>query len=155
MGNTPSRDWRKKSHRLQKGRDEFKARNREKAVQIKALQIKASDVEESRYQWKKKCEEKTREIKRLEDEVAAKNELIEAEKRLRKQEAEAHAEELDGLKKNGRCCSNAPRRKRLQNLSPTLFGSFCLDIVPIGSRRGIKPSRSSSCIRSMLFLAPT
>lgn len=112
MGNISSRDWRKKSHRLQKGRDEFKARNREKAAQIKALQIKTSDVEESRSQWKKKYEEKTREIKRLEDEVAAKNELIEAERRLRKQEAEAHEEELDGLKKKWQMLQQRSQEKK-------------------------------------------
>ncbi len=112
MVNRPSRDWRKRSHRLQDSRDEFKARNRDKAAQIKALQIKASDVEESRSQWKKKCEEKTREIKRLEDEVAAKDELIEAARKLRQQEAETHAEELQQLKKKWEMLQQHSREKK-------------------------------------------
>jgi len=58
MVNTPSRDWRKKSHRLQDSRDEFKARNREKAEKIKSLEGRTLDLERSRSQWKKKCEEK-------------------------------------------------------------------------------------------------
>ncbi len=99
MVNTPSRDWRKKSHRLQESRDEFKARNRNKAEKIKTLEGKALDLERSRSQWKQKCEEKTREIKRLADEVAVKDELIEEERKLRQQEAARHAEELEGLKK--------------------------------------------------------
>jgi len=33
--NTPSRDWRKKSHPLQDSQDEFKAENREKAEKLK------------------------------------------------------------------------------------------------------------------------
>jgi chromosome segregation ATPase len=112
MVNVPSRDWRKKSHRLQDSRDEFKARNRDKAAQIKALQIKASDVEKSRSQWKKKCEEKTREIKRLEDEAVVKDELIEAERKLRKQEAEAHVEEFESLKKKWEMLQQRSQEKK-------------------------------------------
>ena len=153
MGNTPSRDWRKKSHRLQDSRDEFKARNRDKAEKIKTLEGKTLDLERSRSQWKQKCEEKTREIKKLADEVVAKDELIEAERKLRQQEAETHAEELEHLKKNGRCCSNAPRRKRPQNPSPTLFGSFCPDVAFTGSFRRAEPSWCEGCIRPLLFLA--
>ncbi len=99
MVNTPSRDWRKKSHRLQDSRDEFKARNREKAEKIKTLEGRTLDLERSRSQWKKKCEEKAQEIKRLADELVAKNELIEMEKKLRQQETETYADELEGLKK--------------------------------------------------------
>ena len=99
MVNTPSRDWRKKSHRLQDSRDEFKARNREKAEKIKTLEGRALDLERSRSQWKKKCEEKAQENKRLADELVAKDELIEMERKLRQQEAAAHADELEGLKK--------------------------------------------------------
>jgi len=99
MVNRPSRDWRKRSHRLQESRDEFKARNRNKAEKIKTLEGKALDLERSRSEWKQKCEEKTREIKRLADEVAAKDELIEAERKSRQQETEAHSEELEQLKK--------------------------------------------------------
>ena len=99
MPKTPSRDWRKRSHRLCESRDEFKARNREKAAKIKALEGTASDLEQSRAQWKKKCEEKTQEIKTLKNEIAEKDALIEAEKILRQQEAAAHVEELEDLKK--------------------------------------------------------
>jgi DNA repair exonuclease SbcCD ATPase subunit len=99
MSNVSSRDWRKKSHRLQKAKDEFKERNREKATKIKSLEGQASDLKKSRSQWKKKYEEKTQEIKRLATELAAKDELIEAEKKLRQQEAAEHAEELERLKK--------------------------------------------------------
>ena len=99
MVNTPSRDWRKKSHRLQDSRDEFKARNREKAEKIKTLEGRALDLERSRSQWKKKCEEKAQENKRLADELVAKDELIELERKLRQQEAAAHADEFEGLKK--------------------------------------------------------
>jgi len=97
--NTPSRDWRKRSHRLSESRDEFKARNREKAEKIKALEGKATDLEHSRAQWKKKCEEKTQENKALKNEVAEKEALIEAERKLREQEALTHAEEFEVLKK--------------------------------------------------------
>ena len=99
MVNTPSRDWRKKSHRLQDSRDEFKARNREKAEKIKTLEGRALDLERSRSQWKKKCEEKAQENKRLADELVAKDELIEMERKLHQQEAETHADELEDLKK--------------------------------------------------------
>jgi SMC interacting uncharacterized protein involved in chromosome segregation len=99
MVNRPSRDWRKRSHRLCESRDEFKARNREKAEKIKTLEGRALDLEHSRSQWKKKCEEKAQENKRLADELVAKDELIEMERKLRKQEAAAHADELEGLKK--------------------------------------------------------
>ena len=97
--NIPSRDWRKRSHRLCESRDEFKARNREKAEKIKALEGKALDLEHSRAQWKKKCEEKTQENKALKNEVAEKEALIEAERKLREQEAVTHAEEFEKLKK--------------------------------------------------------
>jgi chromosome segregation ATPase len=99
MPKTPSRDWRKRSHRLCESRDEFKARNREKAAKIKALEGTASDLEQSRAQWKKKCEKKTQEIKTLKNEIAEKDALIEAERILRQQEAAAHVEELEDLKK--------------------------------------------------------
>lgn len=95
----PSRDWRKRSHRLCKGRDEFKERNREKAAKIKALEGTASDLEHSRSQWKKKCEEKVQENKVLKNEIEAKDALIEEERKLRQQETATHAEELEGLKK--------------------------------------------------------
>lgn len=102
MPNMPSRDWRKRSHRLCESRDEFKARNREKAAKIKALRGTTSDLEHSRAQWKKKYEEKSQEIKILKSELATKDVLIEEEKKLREQEAIAHAEELAGLKKKWR-----------------------------------------------------
>lgn len=155
MVNRPSRDWRKRSHRLQESRDEFKARNRDKAEKVKILEGKALDLERSRSQWKEKCKEKTREIKRLTDEVAEKDELIEAERKLRQQEIEMHSEELEQLKKNGSCCNNAPRRKRSQNPSPTLFGSFCPDLSSIGSFRRLESSWSESRVRALLFLAET
>jgi len=112
MVNTPSRDWRKKSHRLQDSRDEFKARNREKAEKIKTLEGKALDLEQSRSQWKKKCEEKTREIKRLADEVASKDELIEAERKLRQQEVSSHSEELEHLKKKWQMLQQRSQEKK-------------------------------------------
>lgn len=99
MVNIPSRDWRKRSHRLQDSRDEFKARNRKKAEKIKTLEGRASDLEYSRSQWKKKCEKQAQENKRLVGELVARDELIEREKKLREQEAMAHAEELESLKK--------------------------------------------------------
>lgn len=99
MTNMPSRDWRKRSHRLCESRDEFKARNREKAVKIKALEGTARDLQQSRTQWKKKCDEKVQEIKDLKTEIAEKNTLIEVERTLRQQEAAAHLEELEELKK--------------------------------------------------------
>lgn len=99
MAQTPSRDWRKKSHRLQKARDEFRERNRNKAGEIKALKGKTLDLEKSRSQWKKKCGENNQEIKRLTDELQAKEELIEAERKLRQEEAAVHEKELEQLKK--------------------------------------------------------
>jgi SMC interacting uncharacterized protein involved in chromosome segregation len=112
MVNTPSRDWRKRSHRLQDSRDEFKARNREKAEKIKALEGKALDLECSRSQWKKKCEEKVQENKRLVDELVAKDELIEMERKMRQQEAAAHADELEGLKKKWQMLQQCSREKK-------------------------------------------
>lgn len=121
MVNSPSRDWRKRSHRLQDSRDEFKARNRDKAEKIKALEGKALDLEHSRSQWKQKCEEKTREIKRLADEVAAKDELIEAERKLRQQEAEAHSEELGHLKKKWQMLQQRSQEKKItKSLTDTI-----------------------------------
>jgi chromosome segregation ATPase len=99
MINMPSRDWRKRSHRIEQSRDSQKIKNREKATRIKALEGKASDLETSREQWKKKYETKVEEIKKLADEIAAKDKLVEAEKALRQQEAAAYAAELDRLKK--------------------------------------------------------
>ena len=112
MVNTPSRDWRKKSHRLQDSRDEFKARNREKAEKIKILEGRTLDLKRSRAQWKKKCEEKARENKKLADELVAKDELIEAERQLREQEAAAHAEELGHLKKKWQTLQQFSREKK-------------------------------------------
>ena len=112
MVNTPSRDWRKKSHRLQDSRDEFKARNREKAEKIKTLEGRALDLERSRSQWKKKCEEKVQENKRLADELVAKDELIEVERKLRLQETAAHADELEGLKKKWQMLQQCSREKK-------------------------------------------
>ena len=111
MVNTPSRDWRKKSHRLQESRDEFKARNRKKAEKIKNLEGRALDLERSRSQWKKKCEEKAREIKILSDELVAKDELIEIERKLRQQETIVHTEELEGLKKKWQMQQQSSREK--------------------------------------------
>lgn len=111
MVNSPSRDWRKRSHRLQDSRDEFKARNRDKAEKIKTLEGKALDLERSRSQWKQKYEEKTREIKRLANEVAAKDELSEAERKLRQQEAAAHADELEGFKKKWQMLQQCSQEK--------------------------------------------
>lgn len=99
MTNMPSRDWRKRSHRLGESRDEFKARNREKAAKIKTLEGTALDLEHSRAQWKKKCEEKVQENKALKSEIAEKEALIEMERKLRQQEAAAHAEAFEVLKK--------------------------------------------------------
>ena len=112
MANTPSRDWRKKSHRLQDSRDEFKARNREKAEKIKTLESRTLDLERSRSQWKKKCEEKARENKKLADELVAKDELIEAERQLREKEATAYAEELERLKKKWQTLQQFSREKK-------------------------------------------
>jgi chromosome segregation ATPase len=112
MVNTPSRDWRKKSHRLQDSRDEFKARNREKAEKIKILEGRALDLERSRAQWKKKCEERIQEIKKLANELVAKDELIEMEKKLRQQEAVVHADELEGLKKKWQMLQQCSREKK-------------------------------------------
>lgn len=129
MTNRPSRDWRKRSHRLGKSRNEFKTRNRAKAIKIKALEGTASDLEESRTRWKKKCEEKVQEIKTLKNEIEEKNSLIEEERKSRQQEAIAYSEELEALKKNGRCCNNAPWRKRAKNPSSALFGNCCPNIT--------------------------
>jgi len=121
MVNTPSRDWRKKSHRLQDSRDEFKARNRDKAEKIKILEGRALDLERSRSQWKKKCEEKVHEIKRLADELVAKDELIELERQLRQQEAAVHADELEGLKKKWQMLQQCSReRKSKKSLAGTI-----------------------------------
>ena len=114
MGNTPSRDWRKRSHRLQDSRDEFKARNRDKAEKIKSLEGKALDLEHSRSQWKQKCEEKAQENKRLADEITAKDELIEVERKLRRQEAQTHSDELEHLKKKWQML-----QQRCQEKKPT------------------------------------
>src|ERR1700739_2972905 len=99
MSNSPTRDWRKKSHRLEKSRNEFKERNREKAEKIKASSGRALDLEHSRAQWKKKYEEKSEETDRLAEELASKNSLLEAEKKIRQEEARGHAEEMEKLKK--------------------------------------------------------
>lgn len=107
-----SRDWRKRSHRLRKGRDALKARNREKATKIKALEGRASDLELSRSQWKKKCEEKTQELKQLTSEIEAKDELIEVEKQLRQQEAAAYFGELESLKKKWQMLQLCFREKK-------------------------------------------
>ena len=112
MVNIPSRDWRKKSHRLQDSRDEFKARNREKAEKIKTLEGRALDLERSRSQWKKKCEEKVQEITRLADELVAKDGLIEVERKLRQQEAAVHTDELEGLKKKWQMLQQCSREKK-------------------------------------------
>lgn len=112
MTNMPSRDWRKRSHRLCESRDEFKARNRDKAAKIKALEGTASDLEQSRAQWKKKCEEKAQENKTLQNEIAAKDTLIAEERKLRRQEANAHAEELEGLKKKWQMLQRSSLEKK-------------------------------------------
>ena len=112
MVNTPSRDWRKKSHRLQDSRDEFKARNREKAEKIKSLEGRTLDLERSRSQWKKKCEEKAQENKKLADELIAKDGLIEAERQLREQDAIVHAEELEFLKKKWQMLQQLSQEKK-------------------------------------------
>jgi hypothetical protein len=121
MVNTPSRDWRKKSHRLQDSRDEFKARNRKKAEKIKILEGRALDLERSRSQWKKKCEEKVQENKRLADELIVKDELIEAERQLRQREATAHAEELEHLKKKWQILQQISQgKKNKKSLADTI-----------------------------------
>jgi SMC interacting uncharacterized protein involved in chromosome segregation len=121
MVNRPSRDWRKRSHRLQESRDEFKARNRNKAEKIKALEGKALDLERSRSEWKQKCEEKARENKRLADELVAKDELIEAERKLRQQETEAHSEELEQLKKKWQMLQQRSQGKKItKSLTDTI-----------------------------------
>lgn len=121
MVNRPSRDWRKRSHRLQESRDEFKARNRNKAEKIKALEGKALDLERSRSEWKRKCEEKAQENKRLADELVAKDELIEAEKKLRQQETEAHSEELEQLKKKWQMLQQRSQEKKItKSLTDTI-----------------------------------
>jgi hypothetical protein len=121
MVNTPSRDWRRKSHRLQDSRDEFKTRNREKAEKIKILEGRALDLERSRSQWKKKCEEKGQEIKKLADELAAKDELIEAERKLREQEAAVHSEELEHLKKKWQMLQQfSQEKKNKKSLTDTI-----------------------------------
>ena len=112
MGNTPSRDWRKKSHRLRDSRDEFKARNRKKAEKIKSLEGRALDLERSRSQWKQKCDEKDRENKRLVNEIAVHHELIEAERKLRQQEAVAYSEELERLKKKWQMLQQSSQEKK-------------------------------------------
>jgi len=153
MVNMPSRDWRKRSHRLLESRDEFKMRNRKKAEKIKALEGTATDLEQSRAQWKKKCEERVQEIETLKNELAEKDSLIEAERKLRQQEADVHAEELEGLKKNGGCSNSPPWRKRAKNPSSALFGNYYLDIAFTDSLGRAEPPRSPSSIRSLLFLA--
>lgn len=112
MVNMPSRDWRKRSHRLLESRDEFKARNRKKAEKIKALQGTATDLEQSRAQWKKKCEERVQEIETLKNELVEKDSLIEAERKLRQQEAVVHAEELEGLKKKWQMLQQSSQGKK-------------------------------------------
>src|SRR5579863_1786738 len=94
-----ARAWRKRSHRLRASRDALKIRNREKATKIKALEGKASDLEVSRTQWKKKYEDKTEENDILKKEIEARDKLIEIEKQLRQQEAKAHLDELTSFKK--------------------------------------------------------
>ncbi len=153
MTNMPSRDWRKRSHRLSKSRDQFKARNREKAAKIKALEGTASDLGQSRAQWKKKCEERAQENKTLKNEIAAKDALIEEERKLRRQEATTHAEELEMLKKNGRCCNDPPWRKRPKNPSSALLGNYCPDITFTDSIGRAESSWSPSSFCSLLFLA--
>ena len=121
MVNRPSRDWRKRSHRLQESRDEFKARNRNKAEKIKALEGKALDLERSRSEWKQKCEEKAQENKRLADELVAKDELIEAARKLRQQETEAHSEELEQLKKKWQMLQQRSQEKKItKSLTDTI-----------------------------------
>ncbi len=115
----------------------------------------ASDLEHSRAKWKKKCEEKDLENKALKNEIETKDVLIEDERKLRQQATALHAEEFEGLKKNGRCSNSSPRRKRPKNPSSALFGNCCPDIAFIDSLGRAKPSRGSSGIHSLLFLAAT
>ncbi len=112
MTNMPSRDWRKRSHRLGESRDEFKSRNREKAAKIKALEGTASDLEHSRAQWKKKCEEKVQENKALKNEIAEKEALIEIERKLRQQEAAANVEAFEVLKKKWQMQQQSSRENK-------------------------------------------
>lgn len=112
MVNMPSRDWRKRSHRLRESRDEFKERNREKAAKIKALEGTTSDLEQSRAQWKKKCEERAQEIKTLKNEIAEKDALLEVERKVREQEAAAYAEELEDLKKKWQMLQQSSLEKK-------------------------------------------
>ena len=101
----------------------------------------------------KKCEEKAQENKRLSDELVAKDELIEMERRLRREEAATHAEELEGLKKNGRCCNSPPGRERPKNPSAILFGNYCLDSAFTDSLGRTESSWGPGSISSLLFLA--
>jgi hypothetical protein len=70
------------------------------------------DLERSRSQWKKKCEEKVQENKKLVDDLVVKDELIEMERKLRQQEAAAHADELEGLKKEWQMLQQCSREKK-------------------------------------------
>jgi len=125
MANSPSRDWRKRSHRLEESRDEFKARNRDKAEKIKALEGKALDLEHSRAQWKQKCEEKNQEIKRLKEEVLTKDTVIEAERKIRQQEAEVHSEELNSLKKKWQMQQQRSQEKKtIKSIADTIRQSL-------------------------------
>lgn len=112
MPNIPSRDWRKRSHRLNQSRDNLQIKNREKATKIKALEGKASDLEQSRAQWKKKYEAQVEEVKALTDEIAAKNALMEAERRLHQEEVATNLKELDRLKKKWQMLQQSSQEKK-------------------------------------------
>ncbi|MGH7250216.1 MAG: hypothetical protein ACREGC_04525, partial [Minisyncoccia bacterium] len=103
---------------------EFKERNRDKAIKVKALTGKAQDLEHSRSQWKKKCEEHAQENQRLVGELAARDALIETEKELRQQEAQMYAEELEQLKKKWQMLQQSFQEKKIKKFPTDIIQQY-------------------------------
>ena len=86
---------RKKINRINASKEEFKERNREKAVTNKHLQGKVADLEMSRAEWKKKCQEQERLYEELQKQLAAAQE----EAKLEREQVEDLRFENDKIKK--------------------------------------------------------
>lgn len=88
----------KKIKRLNASKEEFKERNREKAVTNKHLQGKVADLEVSRGEWKKKCLEQQQLCETLEKQLA----VAQEETKLERERAEDLYFDLHEVKKKFR-----------------------------------------------------
>jgi len=83
-----------------------------KRLKLKHCKLRPRTLKRVDRNGKRNARKKTREIKRLEDEAVVKDELIEAERKLRKQEAEAHVEEFESLKKKWEMLQQRSQEKK-------------------------------------------